>query len=117
MSICGKNFDIVFFSDTITMINVKLWITVVPTELYPFIPLSVTLTVFQVTAVSNIFDSHKKMWVYVIISVRPASWLAGHVSVCVKNFHVLIVLDTRNMINVINLHDYNFPWGLHCHST
>ena len=47
LTICGKNFNFVIFSDTINMINVKLCMMVVLIELYPFIPLSVTLIVFQ----------------------------------------------------------------------
>ena len=39
------------YSDTIYVINVKLCI-----ELYLFIPLSVTLTVFQGQAISNTFN-------------------------------------------------------------
>ena len=39
--------NVVIFLDTINMINVKLCIMVVLIELYPFIPLSVTLIVFQ----------------------------------------------------------------------
>ena len=46
LSVYGKNFTIVIFSDTINMMNVKLCMMVVLVELYPFIPLSVTLTVF-----------------------------------------------------------------------
>ena len=45
-SVCGKNFNAAIFSDTINMINVKLFMMVVPTELYPFVPLSVTLIIF-----------------------------------------------------------------------
>ena len=55
LSICGKNFNVVnvvTFSDTISMINVKLCMAVVLAELYPFIPLklslvSVTLIIIQ----------------------------------------------------------------------
>ena len=47
MSVCGKNFNIVIISDTMNMINVKLCMMVVLSELYPFIPLSVTLIVFE----------------------------------------------------------------------
>ena len=47
MSICGKNFNIVIFLDAINMINVKLCMMVVLIEFFPFIPLSVTLNVFQ----------------------------------------------------------------------
>ena len=43
----GKNFNIVMLSDTMNMINVKLCMVVVLIELYPFIPLSVTLIAFQ----------------------------------------------------------------------
>ena len=56
VSICGKNFNFVIFSDTVNMINVKLCMMVVLIELYLFISLSVTLIVFQVTAVSNSFN-------------------------------------------------------------
>ena len=47
LSICGKNFNVVIFLDAVNIINVKLWIIVVLIELYPFIPLSVTLIIFQ----------------------------------------------------------------------
>ena len=40
-----QNFKVAVFSDTIKMINVKLCMMVVLTELYPFKPLSVTLIV------------------------------------------------------------------------
>ena len=42
-----KNFNIAVFSDTIIVINVQVCMMVLLTELYLFIPLSVTLTVFQ----------------------------------------------------------------------
>ena len=44
--VCGKNFNVAIFSDTINTINVKLCMVVVVIEHYPFIPLSVTLFVF-----------------------------------------------------------------------
>ena len=47
MSMCDKNLKIAIFLDTVNMINVKLGMVVVLTELYPFIPLSVTLIVYQ----------------------------------------------------------------------
>ena len=47
MALCGKNFNVAIFSDTIIMINVKLCMMVVLIELYPFIPLSATSIVFQ----------------------------------------------------------------------
>ena len=56
LSVHGKNFNIAICLDTINMINVKLCMMVVLTELYLFIALSVTLIVFQVTAVSNSFN-------------------------------------------------------------
>ena len=46
MSACNKNI-VAIFSDTIKMMNVKLGMIVVLNKLYPFIPLSVTLAVFQ----------------------------------------------------------------------
>ena len=42
-----ENFNIGIFSDTINMINVKLCFMVLLIELYLFIPLSMTLTIFQ----------------------------------------------------------------------
>ena len=45
--VCGKNFNVAIFSDTINTINVKLCMVVVVIEHYPFIPLSVTLCAFQ----------------------------------------------------------------------
>ena len=52
--VCGKNFNVAIFSDTINMIHVKLCMMVVLIELYLFRALSVTLIVyFKVTAVSN----------------------------------------------------------------
>ena len=47
LSVYGENFIVAIFSDTINMLNVKLYTMVVLTEHYPFIPLSVTLIVFQ----------------------------------------------------------------------
>ena len=47
VSICGKNSNAAVFSDTLNMINVKLCLMVVLFELYPFIPVSLTLIVFQ----------------------------------------------------------------------
>ena len=74
-----ENVNIVIFSHTINVINVKLCMMVLFSKPYLFIPLSVTLTMFQ--ANSNIrhlfnlslciFDSHEK-YVYVKISVRRA---------------------------------------------
>ena len=47
VSICGKNFEFAIFLDTINMLNVKLCMMVILTVFYSFIPLSVTLIVFQ----------------------------------------------------------------------
>ena len=47
MSIRSKHFNVAIFSDTINVINVKLGMELVLMELYPFTPLSVTLTVCQ----------------------------------------------------------------------
>ena len=41
------NFNIGIYSDTLTVINVKLCMMVLLIELYLFIPFSVTLTIFQ----------------------------------------------------------------------
>ena len=42
-----ENFNIGIFSDTLNMINVKLCLMVLLNELYLFIPLSMTLTIFE----------------------------------------------------------------------
>ena len=42
-----KNFNIEIFSDTRNVINVKLCLLILHIELYLFITLSVTLTLFQ----------------------------------------------------------------------
>ena len=47
LSVHGKNFNLAIFSDAIHVINVKLCMMVILIEFYPFIPLSVTLIVFQ----------------------------------------------------------------------
>ena len=47
LSVCGKNFNIAIFSDTVSMIKVKVCTIVVLIELYPFVPLSVTFVLFQ----------------------------------------------------------------------
>ena len=46
-SVCGKNLNGAIFSNTINMVNVKLWMMLDLTELYPSLPLSMTLIVFQ----------------------------------------------------------------------
>ena len=43
----GKNFNVAIFSDTINVINVKLYMMILLSVLYLFIPLSVTLTIPQ----------------------------------------------------------------------
>ena len=45
--VCGKNFNVAIFSDTVNMINVQCGTMVALTELYPFIPLSVSMVVFK----------------------------------------------------------------------
>ena len=42
-----KNFNIGIFSDTVNVMNVKLYMMVLHIELYLFITLSVTLMLFQ----------------------------------------------------------------------
>ena len=52
----GKDFNITIFLDTINVINVKLCMVVLHTELYLFIPLLVTLTIFQGHSSVEIFN-------------------------------------------------------------
>ena len=44
---CGRYFNNVIFLNAINMVSVKLCMVVILVELYSFIPLSVTLIVFQ----------------------------------------------------------------------
>ena len=53
VSICGKNFDIAIFSNTINIINVKLCMMVVLIKLYLFMSLSATLIVFRIVLTEN----------------------------------------------------------------
>ena len=39
LNVCGKNFNVAIFSDTINTINVKLGMVVVLIDLHPFMPL------------------------------------------------------------------------------
>ena len=55
ISICGKSFKAAVFLDIINVINVKLFMMVVLTDLYPDMPLSVTLMYFRDTSVSDSF--------------------------------------------------------------
>ena len=43
-----RNFNIVMYSSTINVINVKLCMMVLPIELYLFTPISLTLVIFQI---------------------------------------------------------------------
>ena len=54
MSGLVKNFNIWIYSDTIDVIDVRLMVLLI--KLYLFIPLSVTLTYFRVTPMSNSFN-------------------------------------------------------------
>ena len=47
MSGLVRNFNIVIYSDTINVVNVKLCMMVILIELYLFLPLPVTLTIFE----------------------------------------------------------------------
>ena len=51
-----KNFNFGIFLDTKRVINVKVCMMVLLFELYLFIPLSVSLTYFKVTAMLNNFN-------------------------------------------------------------
>ena len=47
MSALVENFKIGLFSDTVDVIHVKLCMMIAPIALYLFIPLSLTLTIFE----------------------------------------------------------------------
>ena len=56
----GKNFYVSISSDSINVIDVKLCMVVPLTELYPFVPCSVTLSIFQGHSHVKQFSSVKK---------------------------------------------------------
>ena len=80
-TICAKNFNIAIFSDTINMINVRHCMMVSLIELYPFIPLLVTLIVFQGHSsvkqfLGNIFVCIWLSWNFVqILILSSRSWI------------------------------------------
>ena len=43
----ANNFNVAIFLDPVNMINVKVFMTLILTELYPFVPLPVILIVFH----------------------------------------------------------------------
>ena len=53
LSVCGKNFNVAIFSNTIYMMIVKLCMTAVLILPHPFMPLSVTLIVFHCTVLKK----------------------------------------------------------------
>ena len=61
-----ENFNIGIFSDTLNMINVKLCLMVLLNELYLFIPLSMTLTIFE--SHSNVEQLQLKIYVLTRLS-------------------------------------------------
>ena len=66
----GKDFHVAIFSDTINLINANLCMMVLLAELYPFIPLSVTLIVFQghsSVKQENVFSSPIKLKLCTIV--------------------------------------------------
>ena len=65
LSICGIHFDVGIFSDTTDVVNIKLCIMVVLIEVYPFIPLSVTLIVFQRHRASDSFN-----WKFKLVKLK-----------------------------------------------
>ena len=83
VSICGKKvFNILIFLDTIDVIKVKLCIMVVLIELYPFMPLSMSLIVFPGYS-SHTHDTVKKKKIHIYIYIYPIQLklctAAGHV--------------------------------------
>ena len=52
------NFNIGIYSDTLTVINVKLCMMVLLIELYLYMPLSVTITIFQGHSSQTVFTAN-----------------------------------------------------------
>ena len=104
VSICGKNFKILIFSDTVNVINVKLCMMVLLIELYLFIPLSVTLTIFQGHRYVSLH--WKDHWKYDLCNYGVYSreiikmLLVGQVSGLVKTFNIWYFLRHLNVLIV-----------------
>ena len=71
-----KNFNVVIFLDTIHVINDRLWMMVLLTELYLFIPFSVTLTIFQG------HSSFSFNWKFCLYSINSLSLHVSRVQQC-----------------------------------
>ena len=111
LSVCGKNFNVAIFLDTTKMINVKLNVMVVLIKLCPFIPLAVTLIVFQG------YSSVEQFWLKILCSYSNEwklctdcelyDWgVFSRVIVCfwlcrlVRIFNIGIFSDAINIISV-----------------
>ena len=73
---CGKNFDVVvvFFSDTLNVIDVKLCMMVLLIELYLFVPLSLGFFLVLVSPVlqghNSVIKYHMKILCYCPITLK-----------------------------------------------
>ena len=72
LSILGKNFDVAIFLGAIWMMNVKLCALVVLVGLYPFIPLSVTLTFFTCRDYGGRFSASFPSCTFLFFKLRSA---------------------------------------------
>ena len=99
LSVCDKNFNIAIFLVTISMIDVKLCLMVVLIELNTFVPLSVTVIVFQG------HSSVKQFWLKILCSylklcmiVDYVKGIMGHLSVCASCSVVVILCTSRTTV-------------------
>ena len=135
-SICmWQKLNVVIFSDTINVMNIKLCIMGVLTELYPFIPLSVTLIVSRshwcprvliesYLCLSNELETLYNCWFRQVDNEYATifdfrSYFRERINTlpCLNFFFFNIGLfsDTHWSKSFQILHDFNLPLGLHCH--
>ena len=130
----GKNFHVAIFSDTITVINVKLCMMALHTELYLSYQFQSPWLCFKVTAVSNNFnwkfyDVTWVSWNFIgLLSGSSISWMYRHfwgVNIFKEdNWHipsfeenfVEFFFHTIKAKSVTTLHDLNLAWGPNCPS-
>ena len=102
------------FTDTINAINVKLCMLVLLTELYLFIPLSVTLTIFQGQHCS--YPVKLKLCKIVkLVKVDNESTTIFHFCTCWREISSYKNLNIGFLVDTIWGRFSNFVWGLAIH--
>ena len=131
----GKNFNIMIFSDTINMINVKLCMMVVLIELSHSYHFQWPWLYFKVIAVSNSFSWKLNVliqlsWNFVgLLIMSSRSWITTIFYFCTyskiigvfliwQNFYCLLFYRhcSSKVFQTLLSEDYNLAWGLLIHT-